>query len=220
MPLSNPTEHERNLRAVTYDKVKEIRVVNTDDHSKVLPIENLTIAGTKVTVAVEGIDATDVNGALAEHQADIETLGTEKANAANPVFSGNVQIPDADADNEAVSKGQMDTADEAYYAKSVEMIAHNATAPSPVIPTGTTKTYEFSSGGSCAWITGGAVTVEVGDKVSAAFTEPSTWVYTYHNVLKRKADATVIGDIDTILDILNGDLEGDIQAIIDNMEGV
>lgn len=29
-----------------------------------------------------------------------------------------------------------------------------------------------------------------------------------------------IGDIDNILDILNGDLEGDIQAIIDNMAGV
>ena len=29
-----------------------------------------------------------------------------------------------------------------------------------------------------------------------------------------------IGDIDNILDILNGDLEGDIQEIIDNMVGV
>ena len=29
-----------------------------------------------------------------------------------------------------------------------------------------------------------------------------------------------LGDIDNILDILNGDLEGDIQEIIDNMVGV
>ena len=50
MPLSNPTTPERDLLAVTYDKVKEIRVVDTDDQSKVLAIENLAIAGTKVTV--------------------------------------------------------------------------------------------------------------------------------------------------------------------------
>ena len=76
------------MLAVTYDKVKEIRVVDTDDQSKVLAIENLAIAGTKVTVAVEGIDATDVNGALAEHQADIETLGTEKVSTTTEVIAG------------------------------------------------------------------------------------------------------------------------------------
>lgn len=63
MPLSNPTAHERNLLTVTYDKVKEIRVVDTDDQSKVLAIENLAIAGTKVTVAVDGLSGT-VNGAF------------------------------------------------------------------------------------------------------------------------------------------------------------
>lgn len=88
MPLSIPTAPERDLLAVTYDKVKEIRVVDTDDQSKVLAIENLAIAGTKVTVAVEGIDATDVNGALAEHQADIETLGTEKVSTTTEVIAG------------------------------------------------------------------------------------------------------------------------------------
>ena len=88
MPLSNSYHPERDLLAVTYDKVKEIRVVDTDDQSKVLAIENLAIAGTKVTVAVEGIDATDVNGALAEHQADIETLGTEKVSTTTEVIAG------------------------------------------------------------------------------------------------------------------------------------
>jgi hypothetical protein len=91
-------------------------------------------------------------------------------------------------------------ADSQFYAKAIEPIAHNATAPTPVIPTGTTKTYEFSSGGVCAWITGGAVTVEKGDTVAATFTEPSTWVYTYSDVLKRKADATLIGTILSALD--------------------
>lgn len=85
---------------------------------------------------------------------------------------------------------------------AVEIIAHDATAPTPTIPSGTSRTYEFSTGGECAWITGGAVTVEVGDMVSAAFTEPSTWVYTYQNVLKRKADLSLIGDIEAVLDVI------------------
>jgi hypothetical protein len=86
--------------------------------------------------------------------------------------------------------------------QAVEMIAHDAAAPTPEIHSGSIKTYEFSTGGECAFITGGAVTVEAGDKMSAAFTEPSTWVYTYHNVLKRKADLSLIGDIEAVLDII------------------
>ena len=85
---------------------------------------------------------------------------------------------------------------------AVEMIAHDAAAPTPEIPPDQSKTYEFSKGGECAWITGGAVTVEVGDMVSAAFTEPSTWVYTYQNVLKRKADLSLVGDIEAVLDVI------------------
>lgn len=71
------------------------------------------------------------------------------------------------------------------YAKSVEMIAHDAVAPSPVIPTGTTKTYEFSSGGVCTWLAGGSASVKKGDKVTVAFTAPSTYVRTYQNVINR-----------------------------------
>lgn len=99
-------------------------------------------------------------------------------------------------------------------------IAYDAVAPTPDIPIGATKTYEFSTGGECAWITGGAVTVEKGDTVAATFTEPSTWVYTYSDVLKRKADATLIGDIDAVLGILTGDISGDIDLAIQEMQGV
>ena len=74
MPLSIPTAPERDLLAVTYDKVKEIRVVDTDDQSKVLAIENLAIAGTKVTVAVDGLSGT-VDGAFE----DVLTQIAEKA---------------------------------------------------------------------------------------------------------------------------------------------
>jgi hypothetical protein len=209
---SLPKVVERDLNLVTYEQVKEIRVVDTSDNSKTLAINNLTIAGTKVTVAVDGLSGTvdgafgDVLTAIAE-KADttqVEALDAEKLDITN-VYNGLDKAVEGFALDARQGKALNDV-DKANYAKSIEMIAHDATAPSPVIPTGTTKTYEFSSGGECAWITGGSVTVEVGDKVSAAFTEPSTWVYTYHNVLKRKADASVIGDISTILDNLNGEV--------------
>ena len=54
-------------------------------------------------------------------------------------------------------------------------IAHNAAAPTP----GASGYYEFNTAGSCAWITGGAVTVKIGDRVSVRFTAPSTYAYTY-----------------------------------------
>jgi lysophospholipase L1-like esterase len=72
------------------------------------------------------------------------------------------------------------------YAKAIEPIAHDAAAPSPIIPTGTTKTYEFSSGGICAWLANQIV--EKGDKVTVALTAPSTYVRTYQDVVKRKVD--------------------------------
>ena len=104
--------------------------------------------------------------------------------------------------------------------KIIELISFNATAPTPTIPIGDSKVYEFSSSGECTWITGGAVSVELGDKVVATLVEEGSWIYTYVNVLKRKVDDVELGNIDNILDILNGDLEGDIQEIIDNMAGV
>jgi hypothetical protein len=81
----------------------------------------------------------------------------------------------------------LDAVDKANYAKSVEMIAHDATAPSPVIPTGTTKTYEFSSGGNCTMFTAGAQVVEKGDKMTVAFTAPSTFIRTFLGVTSNYA---------------------------------
>jgi hypothetical protein len=199
---------ERDLNLVTYEQVKEIRVVDTSDNSKTLAINNLTIAGTKVSVAVDGLSGTvdgafgDVLTAIAE-KADttqVEALDAEKLDIAN-VYNGLDKTVDGFALDARQGKA-FDDVDKANYAKSVEMIAHNATAPSPVIPTGTTKTYEFSSGGLCSWITGGAVSVEKGDTVTATETEPGTWEYTYNDVLKRKADLSLIGDIETALDVI------------------
>lgn len=172
-----PKVAETALPVAAMENVTHLRVVSTDNSEK-LPKNDLTIAGTKVTVAVDGLSGT-VDGAFG----DVLTAIAGKADTTQVEALADV--------------------DKANYAKSVEMIAHDATAPSPVIPTGTTKTYEFSSGGECAWITSGAVAVEVGDKVSAAFTEPSTWVYTYHNVLKRKASGE---DLDNAVDRI-GELE-------------
>lgn len=53
-------------------------------------------------------------------------------------------------------------------------IAYNATAPTPA----KSGYYDFSSAGSCAWITGGAATVAIGDRVSVVYTAPSSYVYT------------------------------------------
>ena len=204
---SLPKVAERSLPDAAMANVTHVRVVSTDNSEK-LPIANLTLAGTKVTVAVDGLSGT-VDGAFEDvltqiaGKADttqVEALDAEKLDIAN-VYNALDKTVDGFALDARQGKA-LDDVDKANYAKSVEMIAHDATAPSPVIPTGTTKTYEFSSGGVCAWITGGAVTVEVGDMVSAAFTEPSTWVYTYHNVLKRKADLSLVGDIEAVLDII------------------
>ena len=57
-------------------------------------------------------------------------------------------------------------------------IAYNAAAPTPAA----SGYYEFNTAGSCSWITGGAVTVKIGDRVSVKFTAPSTYVYTHINV--------------------------------------
>ncbi len=66
--------------------------------------------------------------------------------------------------------GKIDGAVSGY----IGAIAHNAAAPTP----GKSGYYEFSSAGSCAWITGGAVTVAIGDRVSVVFDDPDyTYVY-------------------------------------------
>lgn len=92
---SLPKVPERNLDLVTYEQVKEIRVVDTSDNSKTLAINNLTIAGTKVTVAVDGLSGTvdgafgDVLTAIAE-KADttqVEALDAEKLDITN-VYNG------------------------------------------------------------------------------------------------------------------------------------
>ena len=59
---SFPKKAERDLPDAAMANVTHVRVVSTDNSEK-LPIENLTLAGTKVTVAVDGLSGT-VDGAF------------------------------------------------------------------------------------------------------------------------------------------------------------
>ena len=70
---SLPKVAERSLPDAAMANVTHVRVVSTDNSEK-LPIENLTLAGTKVTVAVDGLSGT-VDGAFA----DVLTAIAEKA---------------------------------------------------------------------------------------------------------------------------------------------
>jgi uncharacterized protein (TIGR02145 family) len=90
--------------------VRDVRAISTTGKSVRVAKANVRYPATQITVSQAGISATEVQAALHELDGEIDTLGTTKANAANPVFTGNVVIPDGDAANEAVSKGQMDAA--------------------------------------------------------------------------------------------------------------
>ena len=59
---SLPKVAERSLPDAAMANVTHVRVVSTDNSEK-LPIANLTLAGTKVTVAVDGLSGT-VDGAF------------------------------------------------------------------------------------------------------------------------------------------------------------
>jgi len=61
----------------------------------------------------------------------------------------------------------------AVSAGSLGAIAYNDPAPTP----GKNGYFKFSNGGSCTFITGGAVTVKAQDELSVEFTAPSTYVY-------------------------------------------
>ena len=74
---SLPKVAERSLPDAAMANVTHVRVVSTDNSEK-LPIENLTLAGTKVTVAVDGLSGT-VDGAFE----DVLIQIAEKENASN-----------------------------------------------------------------------------------------------------------------------------------------
>lgn len=161
-----------------------------------------TEGGTSTTDTVSQKFVTDELETLTGLVGDMDEALADKAPLANPTFTGNVVIPDGDASNEAASKGQMDTADLSYYAKSVEMILASASAPTPALPLGAVKTYEFATGGTCAWITGGSVEVEKGDKVDVAESSENNFTYTYQNIAKRKAFLTYVDEQDALKEVL------------------
>jgi hypothetical protein len=87
---SLPKVAERSLPDAAMANVTHVRVVSTDNSEK-LPIENLTLAGTKVTVAVDGLPGT-VDGAFADvltkiagkaDTAQVQALDVEKLDIAN-----------------------------------------------------------------------------------------------------------------------------------------
>lgn len=174
----------------------------------------------------------EINGEVIEGSFRMKssTAIDSKASIREAVLEKGVEIPETEPFSNyhlyiyniqtGISPEELEEIMENLEVKIIELIPFNAIAPTPTIPIGDSKVYEFSSSGDCTWITGGTVSVELGDKVIATFVEEGSWIYTYVNVLKRKVDDIELGNIDNILDILNGDLEGDIQEIIDNMAGV
>jgi hypothetical protein len=97
------------------------------------------------------------------------------------------------------SVAALNIADITNYAKAIESIAHNATAPSPIIPTGATKTYEFSTGGDCTMFTAGAQVVEKGDMMTVSFTAPSIFVRTFVSKDSLKVDDLTLADTERAL---------------------
>lgn len=92
------------------------------------------------------------------------------------------------------------TADSEFYAKSIETIAHDATAPTPDIPIGMTKTYEFITSGAVSWLNNQVV--KQLDKVDVTRTGESAWVreykvspnYALHTELIETFDTLVLSD--------------------------
>ena len=94
---SLPTVAEKNLtNLTTVDDVDELRAVDKAGNSVNLPINELTLAGTKVTVSVEGLSDT-VDGAFADvltaiaEKADttqVEALDEEKVDKTQSVLAG------------------------------------------------------------------------------------------------------------------------------------
>ena len=92
---SLPNVAERSLPDAAMANVTHVRVVSTDNSEK-LPIANFTLAGTKVTVAVDGLSGT-VDGAFEDvltqiaGKADttqVEALDTEKVDKTQSVLAG------------------------------------------------------------------------------------------------------------------------------------
>lgn len=81
------------------------------------------------------------------------------------------------------------------YVKAVEMIAPTAAAPSPVIPTGTTKTYEFNSSGVPSYLNG--TIVKQGDSVNVLNTDG---VYSYE-YKQCDANAVLTNEINPVIEI-------------------
>jgi lysophospholipase L1-like esterase len=176
-------------------EVTHVRVVTaTESGSEKVPIDEFTLPasqinnGSSVTGATVDDALTQLNTAKAADNSVVHSTGNETV-AGVKTFSSSPIVPNPTTDLQADNKGSRTLADSQFYAKAIEPIAPNATAPSPVIPTGTTKTYEFSSGGVCAWLANQVV--EKGDKVTVAFTAPSTFTRTYQDVVSRKVDKVV-----------------------------
>jgi len=108
---------------------KTVGNLYTANHVTVIGTEKLeveTAAGVSGGIDVDDVIAYGQSKTVDTLTSDSETLPLSakqgkalktavdlKAPINNPTFTGNVVVPEADADNEAINKGQMDTADEA-----------------------------------------------------------------------------------------------------------
>lgn len=170
----------------------------------------------------------DLEVLIAMDNAVIHSTGDETV-AGVKTFSSSPIVPNPTTDLQADNKGSRTLADSEFYAKAIEPIAYNATAPTPNIPIGTTKTYKFSTGGAVSWLS--SQIMEVGDEADVTRTGESTYTRMSRNVLSRKVDDTQIyNGLDKTqegfaLDVLQGkalddkieNLFGDISSALDEI---
>lgn len=100
-------------------------------------------------------------------------------------------MEDAEVSSYAAAQSAID-AENAQSAIILGGIAHDAAAPTPA----TSGKYYFTTAGSCTWLTGGAVSVLIGQEVLVVLTSPSTYVYTLLAITANYATKAEIKNID------------------------
>lgn len=182
-------------------EVTHVRVVTaTGSGSEKVPIDEFTLPASQikndssVTGATVDDALTQLNTAKAADNSVVHSTGNETVEGVK-TFTDSPIVPNPITDTQADNKGSRALADSEFYAKAIESIAYNATAPTPIIPIGTTKTYKFSTGGAVSWLS--SEIMEVGDEADVTRTGESTYTRMSRNVLSRKLDDTQIyNDLD------------------------
>ena len=154
-----------------------------------LAAEKASFADDKATLANDAAILADQKATLADSKA---TLADQKATLANDAATlANTATTNANAATASVNEAVLS-------ASMLGGIAYNASAPTP----GKTGWFEFISGGVCSWLIG-TPTVKISDRVIVNFTSPSTYTYTYVNVMDGKASIKTVILSNQLIDLDN-----------------